>query len=123
MTFEEAVALAENGDIGAMISLGDYYIHQEEDKDRFENAAKWYEMALSILIFVFYLIWGTVPALCLIFPVIGGGLGGLLYAAIACFMWMCTRPEGKRPEGDPPPTPSHPTLEHTCVSACSGEPP
>lgn len=45
MTFEEAVALAENGDIGAMISLGDYYIQHEGEDERFEKAAKWYEMA------------------------------------------------------------------------------
>ena len=45
MTFEEAVALAENGDIGAMISLGDYYIHHEDEAERFEKAAEWYEMA------------------------------------------------------------------------------
>lgn len=45
MTFEKAVTLAEKGDIGAMISLGDYYIQHDKEKDRFEKAAKWYEMA------------------------------------------------------------------------------
>ena len=45
MTFEEAVTLAEKGDIGAMISLGDYYIQHENEENRFEEAAKWYEMA------------------------------------------------------------------------------
>ena len=64
MTFEEVIALAENGDIGAMISLGDYYIHHEDEEERFEKAAEWYEMAakhdvvMDILIQVIFLISG-----------------------------------------------------------------
>lgn len=45
MTLEEAKQLAENGDIGAMISLGDYYIQNQKTGDDTEEAAKWYEMA------------------------------------------------------------------------------
>mgnify|MGYP003297377559 CR=1 FL=1 len=44
MTIEEAIQLAENGDIGAMISLGDYYV-QKNNADGVENAYKWYAMA------------------------------------------------------------------------------
>ena len=44
MTIEEAIQLAENGDIGAMISLGDYYV-QQKTGDGIEKAANWYEAA------------------------------------------------------------------------------
>lgn len=44
MTIEEAIQLAESGDIGAMISLGDYYV-QQKTGDGIEKAAGWYEVA------------------------------------------------------------------------------
>lgn len=44
MTLEEAKQMAEQGDIGAMCSLGDFYIKQNTG-DSIEEAAKWYEMA------------------------------------------------------------------------------
>ena len=71
------ITLRGNFVTGAVLKIGD---------ESFEvtKAAKWYEIALSVFLFAFYLVWGSVPALCLIFPVIGGALGGLLYAAIAC---------------------------------------
>lgn len=46
-------------------------------------AITWYETVLSVLIFVFILIWGNVPALCLIIPVVGGAIGGLISALFA----------------------------------------
>jgi hypothetical protein len=39
---------------------------------------KWYEIALAILPFVFLMTWGNSPALCAIFPVVGGAIGGAL---------------------------------------------
>jgi len=44
LTLEEAKQLAEQGDIGAMCSLGDFYIKQNTG-DGIEEASKWYEMA------------------------------------------------------------------------------
>lgn len=45
-----------------------------------EPATKWYEYVLSFLSFAFVLIWGNVTALCEIFPIVGGALGGLISA-------------------------------------------
>lgn len=36
----------------------------------------WYEYVLAIFPVVFILIWGNIPALCMILPVIGGAIGG-----------------------------------------------
>lgn len=44
MTIEEAIQLAENGDIGAMISLGDYYVRQNTGES-ISQAADWYVAA------------------------------------------------------------------------------
>ena len=38
----------------------------------------WYEMLLAMLPFLFLMSWGNSSALCNIFPVVGGALGGLL---------------------------------------------
>ena len=43
-------------------------------------ATKWYEYVLSFVSLVFVLIWGNVTALCLIFPIVGGALGGFISA-------------------------------------------
>ena len=39
---------------------------------------KWYEGVLSLLILVFVLVWGSFPSLCMIFPIVGGGIGGAI---------------------------------------------
>lgn len=39
-------------------------------------SCKWYEIALSVLLFTFLLVWGNVPALGAIVPIVGGALGG-----------------------------------------------
>lgn len=41
---------------------------------------KIYEFILALLPFIFILTWGNSPTLCLIFPVIGGAIGGALGA-------------------------------------------
>ena len=38
----------------------------------------WYEIAFAILPLVFLITWGNNPALCAIFPVIGGAIGGAI---------------------------------------------
>ena len=41
-------------------------------------SCKWYEIALSVLLFAFLLVWGNVPALGAIVPIVGGALGGAI---------------------------------------------
>lgn len=43
---------------------------------------KWYEIVLSVLPFLFIMIWGNVAALCAIVPVVGGAIGGAISGAI-----------------------------------------
>lgn len=40
--------------------------------------AKWYEVVFACIPFIFLIIWGNSAALCSIFPVVGGALGGAL---------------------------------------------
>lgn len=40
--------------------------------------AKWYEIVLAIIPFLFLIIWGNSVSLCAIFPVVGGAIGGAL---------------------------------------------
>ena len=44
MTLEEAKALALQGDVGAMCSLGNFFV-QQNDADGIEEAVKWFNMA------------------------------------------------------------------------------
>lgn len=46
-------------------------------------ATKWYEYVMAILPFLIVLIWGNVPALCAIIPVVGGAIGGAISGAIS----------------------------------------
>ncbi len=43
----------------------------------------WYEIALSVLPFLLILIWGNVPALCAIVPVVGGAIGGAISGVLS----------------------------------------
>ena len=45
--------------------------------------AKWYEIACSIFIFALNMIWGNSVALCSIFPIVGGAIGGGISGIIA----------------------------------------
>ena len=42
----------------------------------------WYEIFLAILPLLFLLTWGNSPALCAIFPVVGGAIGGAIGGAL-----------------------------------------
>ena len=42
----------------------------------------WYEILLAVLPFIFLMVWGNSVALCEIFPVIAGGIGGSLAGAL-----------------------------------------
>ncbi len=51
---------------------------------------KWYEITLAVLPLVFLLTWGNSPALCAIFPVVGGAIGGALggLGAVISLLYM-----------------------------------
>ncbi len=44
---------------------------------------KWYEIILSVLPVIFIIVWGNNPALCFIFPVVGGAIGGGFGAVVS----------------------------------------
>ena len=48
-------------------------------------SAKWYEMMCSVFIIVLNLVWGNNVALCAIFPIVGGAIGGGISGIIAAF--------------------------------------
>ena len=48
----------------------------------------WYEWILSLLIPILVIAWGNSPALCSIFPIVGGALGGLI-GGIGFILCMC----------------------------------
>ena len=45
---------------------------------RITPSPKWYEIILALLPFLFIVTWGNSPALCSIFPVVGGAIGGFI---------------------------------------------
>lgn len=49
-------------------------------KYEFLQKTAWYEYIVAFIGFVFILVWGNVPALCAIMPVVGGAIGGLIGA-------------------------------------------
>ena len=50
----------------------------DQEKIQLTPPIKWYELLLPILVFCFMIIWGSVPSLVLMFPLVGGALGGLI---------------------------------------------
>jgi hypothetical protein len=58
-------------------------MHIENEVIELSPAPKWYELILALIPFLFSIIWGNVPALFAIFPVISGALGGGLSALCA----------------------------------------
>lgn len=55
----------------------------ESDIIELSPKPKWYELVLALIPIIFSLTWGNSVALCSIFPVLGGGLGGGLSALCA----------------------------------------
>lgn len=45
---------------------------------RLTPPVKWYEIAMSVVIFVLILVWGNSVTLCSIVPVVGGAIGGAI---------------------------------------------
>lgn len=46
-------------------------------------ATKWYEYILAFIPLLFVLIWGNVPSLVVILPIVGGAIGGFVSALFA----------------------------------------
>ena len=77
-TEEKNISVRINGNflLGVSISIEDEVITVTEK-------TKWYEFMLAILPFIFVIIWGNVPDLFDIFPVVSGAIGGLITIAFA----------------------------------------
>ena len=43
----------------------------------------WYEIVLTVLLFVFIIVWSNVPALLFVVPIIGGAIGGAITGGLA----------------------------------------
>ena len=59
------------------------YLQTATEKIRLTPSVTWYEIALSVLPFLLILIWGNVPALCAIVPVVGGAIGGAISGVLS----------------------------------------
>ena len=56
----------------------------DQDVIQLSEPCKWYEIFCSVLIFSFILVWGNIPSLCKIIPLVGGALGGGISGMTAC---------------------------------------
>ena len=77
---------------GATLCVGNTSIQLSEP-------CKWYEVFCSALIAAFLLVWGNVPALCMILPLVGGAIGGAiagLGAVTSLFLMKQTKGVGKK---------------------------
>ncbi|MBQ7923745.1 MAG: hypothetical protein IJ329_00405 [Clostridia bacterium] len=45
---------------------------------RLVDKPAWYVLVLSILMFIFVIVWGNSPTLCAVFPIVGGFIGGAI---------------------------------------------
>ncbi len=66
---DQKVFLSGNLYTGIRLSIG-------QETVEISPRPTWYEIVLAILPVAFLLTWGNSPALCAIFPVIGGAIGG-----------------------------------------------
>lgn len=60
--------------------LAGIWLSIEGERVDVREKTKWFEYALSVFIFAFVIVWGNVPALLKILPLIGGMLGGVIGA-------------------------------------------
>ena len=67
---------------GSFLTGASLYIDQ--DVIQLSAPCKWYEIFCSVLIFAFVLIWGNIPDLCEIIPIVGGAIGGGISGLGAC---------------------------------------
>lgn len=66
----------------------------EGDTIEMSPKPKWYEVVIAILPLIFLLTWGNSVALCSIFPVVGGAIGGAL-GAIGAMMSLLLMKKSK----------------------------
>ena len=74
---------------GSYLYGSDLFI--EGEKVEIVKRPKWYELLLALIPFIFIVIWGSVPSLVEIFPVVGGALGGLIGALGGIYSVMLTK--------------------------------
>ena len=76
MVGDQKVLLSGNLYLGIRLSI---------DQETIEISPRpaWYEIVLAILPILFLLTWGNSPALCAIFPVVGGAIGGAVGAVFS----------------------------------------
>lgn len=74
----------ENGEKVKVELIGNFFtgisLKIKEEIVEITPKTKWYETTFAILPFIFDMIWGNVPALCSIFPIVGGAIGGAMTA-------------------------------------------
>lgn len=74
----------ENGEKVKVELIGNFFkgisLKIKEEFVEITSKTKWYETTFAILPFIFDIIWGNVPVLCSIFPVVGGAIGGAITA-------------------------------------------
>lgn len=66
-------------------------LHIDQDVIQLSEPCKWYEIFCSVLIFAFVLIWGNIPQLCMIIPIVGGAIGGGISGLGACLSLFLMR--------------------------------
>lgn len=66
-------------------------LYIDQDPIALTETCKWYEWVCSISIVVFILIWGNIPALCQIIPLVGGAIGGAIGGIALCLNLLLMR--------------------------------
>lgn len=85
---KEVVTVKGNFMLGVTLLVGAYQI-------KVIPTIKWYEILLGILPFILVLVWGNVPALFAVVPVIGGAIGGAIgggLSVFSAFTMKCVKP-------------------------------
>lgn len=82
------------GDLGVKVE-GSYMrgvtIDVAGDKIEVIEKPKWYVLTIEILLFILVVVWANVPALCRIFPIVGGAIGGLVMGVAVIASYMLSR--------------------------------
>ncbi len=66
-------------------------LYVDQDPIQLTEQCKWYEWVCSLSMIVFILIWGSIPALCQIFPIVGGAIGGAIGGLAFCVCLLLMR--------------------------------
>ena len=72
-------------------------LYIDQDVIELTEPTKWYEFACAISSVMLILVWGNVPALCEIIPIVGGAIGGGisgLAAGVTLFLMKKTKNAG-----------------------------